>query len=330
MPQNRSQLVAKLLVDADRMGHDTHGMNLAAQYLDQLDKGQMLADGEPTIVNQRAACETWDGHYLNGLWLTHQAVQTAIAKARECGIGSVCIRRSHHIGCLATFLPYATDQGLMVMIASSDPSVTGVTPHGGVEGCFTPNPVAFGYPTQSEPVLIDISASITTLGMSGRLRSQGEVLPGPWLVAADGNATSDPQVLVDEPPGALLPLGGLDAGHKGYALALMVEALTSGLAGFGRADTPTNHGASVFVQVFDPDAFGGAAALQRETEYLAERCREARTAPGQPRVRLPGERAQQRLVDSQNDGVELYPGILDALSGWADRFDVALPEPLRK
>ncbi len=329
MPSSRAALVAERLVDADRMGHDTHGLNLAANYLAQLDCGEMQADGEPTIINDRGPCQTWDGHYLSGVWLTHRAVTTAIERAREFGVGTVSIRRSHHIACLATFLPQATDQDLMVLIASSDPAETGVAPCGSSQGCFTPNPIAFGYPTEGEPVLIDISASITTLGMSGRMRNEGRRLPGPWLVNAQGDATDDPRVLVDNPAGALLPLGGLDAGHKGFGLALMVEALTSGLTGFGRADGPTNHGASVFVQVFDPQAFGGVDAMKHENEFLAQRCRDARPINPDVSVRLPGQRALATMRQTSEAGVSLYGGIMTALAPWAQRYQITAPAPLR-
>src|SRR5699024_404515 len=80
-----------------------------------------------------------------------------------------------------------------------------------------------------------ISAS-TTNGMTGRLHANGEHLPGPWLVDHAGNATDDPAVLSRQTAGAILPLGGQDLGHKGFGLALMVEALTSAPGGFGRAD----------------------------------------------------------------------------------------------
>ena len=81
-------------------------------------------------------------------------------------------------------------------------------------------------------------------------------MPGKWLVDNRGEATDDPAALKASPPGAILPLGGLDRGHKGFGLGLMVEALTAGLGGYGRADKPTSWGASVFLQMIDPEAFG--------------------------------------------------------------------------
>src|SRR5262245_50323220 len=173
-------------------------------------------------------------------------------------MAAVVVRRSHHIGCLASFLQAATDRGLMVIVASSDPSVASVAPFGGRRAVFTPDPMAVGIPTEGDPILIDQSASITTNGLSDRLRREGKRFPGPWALDAGGKPTDDPAVLFTDPPGTLLPTGGADHGHKGYGLALLIEALTQGLGGFGRADAPKGWGASVFVQVLDPVAFGGA------------------------------------------------------------------------
>jgi len=328
MPADRSATVAELLVEADLMGHDTHGLNLAANYLGQLEKGTMKKTGDPVVVNDKGPCLTLDGEYLNGVWLTAHAIDEAVSRAKEFGVGIVSVRQSHHIACLATFLPLATRHGMMIQLLSSDPAVTGVAPHGGVEGCFTPNPVAVGYPTSGDPVLIDISSSITTHGMSGRMRAEGKRMGGHWAVGPDGVATDDPAVLAADPPGALLPLGGLEAGHKGYGMALMVEAMTSALAGHGRADGPTNHGASVFVQVLDPEAFGGRVAFERESTFVAERCRGSRVAPGNPPVRLPGDGALSRRRAAMADGVELYAGIMPALTPFAEDFSVSVPTPV--
>lgn len=328
MPTDRAMIVAQLLVEADLMGHDTHGLNLAANYLAALDDGRMAATGDPEVVADRGAVLTWDGGYLSGVWLVSRAIDEGLARVASHGTVTIAIRRSHHIGCLAAFLPRATDQGIMVTVMSSDPSEKGVTPHGGVEALFTPDPIAVGIPTDGDPLLIDISASATTLGLSGRFKGEGRRLPGPWLVDADGRATDDPAVLDSDPPGALLPLGGLDRGHKGFGLAVMVEAMTSGLAGFGRAAGAERWGASVFVQLFDPAAFGGTQAFRQETGGLARACRAARVAPGKPAVRMPGDGALARKRAALADGVALYPSIMPALAPFAERYGCTAPAAL--
>ena len=201
------------------------------------------------------------------------------------------IRRSHHIACLAAYLKRATDRGLMVLLVCSDPSGKSVAPFGGVSPVFTPNPIAAGIPTSGDPILLDISASYTTNGLTGRLYKAGGKLPHPWVQDAQATPTDDPAVLFNEPKGTLLPLGGLDAGHKGYALALLVEALTAGLAGFGRADPSEGWGATVFVQVLDPAAFGGRDGIPAADRLARRRLPRATPRPG-GRARAPARRAR--------------------------------------
>ena len=315
---DKSAVIAAGLVEADLLGHTTHGLHLAAPYLGELASGKMLARGEPDVVADRGAVVTWDGKTLPGVWLAARAVDLAVERATTYGTATVVIRRSHHIGCLAAFLQRATDRGMMVIVACSDPAAASVAPFGGRKAVFTPDPFAVGIPTDGDPILIDTSASITTNGMATRLHREGKRLPGAWALDAAGNPT-------DDPTGTLLPTGGADHGHKGYGLALMVEALTQGLGGFGRADAPTGWGAAVFVQVLDPTAFGGGFA--RQTTWLAGACRACPPVPGVDAVRLPGQRGLALKRRALADGVPLYPGILDALAPHAAKFGVLLPRP---
>lgn len=327
-PDDRARTIAELLVEADLLGHTTHGLALAAPYLAEIERGGMGVSGEPEVVRDKGACLTWDGRRLCGVWLTARAVDEALARADRFGVGSVAVRNSHHIACLAVFLRRATDKGRMAIVASSDPSTASVAPFGGVRAVFTPDPIAVGIPTDGDPILIDASASITTNGMSGRLAREGARFPHPWLLDAAGAPTDDPAVLSADPPGTILPTGGLDHGHKGYALALMVEALTQGLGGFGRADRPTGWGASVHVQVLDPEAFAGLDAFTRETGHIADLCRRSPPRPGVEAVRLPGEAGLARRRRALEEGVALYPAIMPALEPWARRFGARMPEPL--
>jgi LDH2 family malate/lactate/ureidoglycolate dehydrogenase len=317
--------IAAGLVEADLLGHTTHGLQLAPVYLADLESGAMTPRGVPEIVADRGACVTWDGRRLPGVWLAAKAVELAAERAPTHGVVTVVIRRSHHIGCLAAFLQRATDRGLMITIASSDPAVATVAPFGGRKAVYTPDPFAVGIPTTGDPILIDISASITTNGMANRLRREGKRFPVPWALDADGQPTDNPEALFTNPPGTLLPVGGTDHGHKGYGLGLMVEALTQGLGGFGRAEKPPQWGASVFVQVIDPAAFGGVEEFRRETGWLADACRGTPPVPGVDAVRVPGQRALERKRRALAEGVALYPGILEGLAPFAAKLGVTPP-----
>jgi L-lactate dehydrogenase len=317
--------VAEVLVEGDLLGHDTHGLALLAPYLAEIERGAMATRGDIVVLNDRPAALLWDGGRLPGPWLTQRAVDAAIGRARTHGTATVVIRRSHHIACLAAYLRRATEQGFVLLLACSDPNTASVAPFGGTRAVFTPDPLAIGFPTAGDPVLVDVSASVTTNGMSSRLQREGWRFAHPWLLDAAGNPTDDPTVLAANPPGTILPLGGLDAGHKGYGLALLNEALTGGLAGHGRADEKEGWGATVFVQALDPAAFGGRQAFLRQTEFIAVRCRDNPPRPGVDAVRLPGERALARRRQQLAQGVKLHESILPALEPWAQRLQVAMP-----
>lgn len=320
--------VAGVLVDGDLLGHTTHGLQLLPAYLAEVEKGTMRKNGEPHVVSRRPAVQAWDGQRLPGPWLVLRAFDAAMEMAATCGTGTVVIRRSHHIACLAAYMRRITGRGYAAILMSSDPASKSVAPFGGVSPVFTPNPLAAGIPTSGDPILLDISASYTTNGLTQRLFDRGEKLAHPWVQDAQGNATDDPAVLFHEPKGTLLPLGGLDAGHKGYALALLIESCTAALAGFGRADPAEGWGATVYAQVLDLAAFGGRDDYLRQMDWLASACRSATPRPGGPAVRLPGENGMKRYREQMALGVALYPSIMPALAATAQRLGVTLPVAL--
>lgn len=325
LDHDKSVAVADVLVEGDLLGHDTHGLQLLASYLGDLDKDKMTRSGQARVIADFPAALTWDGNRLPGPWLVLEAIKVAIERARVNGTCTVAIRRSHHIACLAAYLKRVTDQGLMVMLISSGPEVGGVAPHGGKRDAYTPDPIAAAWPTAGDPVMIDVSMSITTHGLTNRLHREKKKLPGQWLIDGHGNPSDDPGVLFAEPKGALLPIGGIDHGHKGYSLALLVEALTQGLSGHGRADPIEGWAANVYLQIFDPRLFGGEDDFVRQTEWIAEACRTTPPRPGVERVRLPGESGLARRRRQLEHGVELYPSIMSVLAPWAEKLGVKTP-----
>jgi L-lactate dehydrogenase len=171
--------------------------------------------------------------------------------------------------------------------------------------------------------------SCLAVGAANRLVKQNKRSPYPWFLDAKGNPTDDAAVLNQNPPGSILPLGGIDLGFKGFALGLLIEALTGGLGGSGRAAGIKQWGASVFLQIIDPNAFGGLEGFIAETQWLSDACRNASPRPGSSPVRLPGQRALSLRAQQLSDGVRLYPGIISGLKNWAERYGVELPLPAR-
>jgi L-lactate dehydrogenase len=328
MARARAEVVARILVEGDLLGHTTHGLQLLGPYLKSIESGAMVLDGDPKVLSARPVAELWDGKYLVGPWLVDRAFQAATAMAREYGTGTIVIRRCSHIGCLAAYMLAVTKQDLLGLLICSDPANSTVAPHGGTTPVYSPNPLAAGIPTEGDPVILDISMSTTTNGLCMRSMQAGQELSHPWVKDQQGEISRDPSLIFADPPGSILPLGSLDSGHKGFALGLLVEALTSSLGGHGRADGTEEWGASVFVQVQDTDAFGGAGPFKRESSWLADACRSSRPKAGDPPVRLPGQAGLEHRRRALSEGLTLFPGIIEKLTEWADAFDVSVAAPL--
>jgi len=321
-----ARVVADTLVEGDLLGHDTHGLALLPGYLKELESGGMTRTGSHRVMSSKPAAQTWDGMRLPGPWLVEQAMNDLIPRARELGVASLAIRRSHHIACLAVFLMRAAREGMLMVLASSDAASASVAPFGGTQAVFTPNPIAMGFPCSRGDVLIDISASITTNGMSNRKAAAGEKFAEDWLLDAQGNPTNDPAVFKQDPPGTILPIGGLSYGHKGYGLSLMVEALTGGLAGRGRADPKEGWGATVHITMYDPEAFGSKAEFLRQMDFIADACLNNKPRSGVQKVRLPGQAGLALRQIQLAEGIRLHPSVLPGLTSYAEKYKLPAPE----
>ncbi len=325
MERDVAAIVATILVEADLMGHSTHGLALVPPYAAELRSGKMGTGGVYDTISDRPGAVVWDGAYSSGVFLTARAIDEGLRRIDDTPVVTFAIRRAHHIGCLAAYMPRVIERGKIAIIAASDPNAAIVAPFGGRTAVYSPNPVAIGVPAgPSGPIIVDISTSVTAAGVVNAHRRQNTPLPGRWLLDGEGNATDDPAALSGDPPGTILPLGGIDAGYKGYALGLMVEALTSGLAGFGRRNGPTNWGTSVFVQLFDPEAFGGLENLEAEMAWTTAACRAAEPREGYERVRVPGDRALQLKAQQMRDGVVLSDAIVEGIRKTAEAVGVDL------
>lgn len=328
MNAEQSTVVAEVLVEADLMGHTTHGLNLLPPYLKEIREGRMNVEDELDTISDAQTTAVWDGKYISGVYLTRRAIEEALAKSATTPVVTYTIRRAHHIGCLAAYMPMVVEAGRIGILYASDPRAKMVAPFGGVTPVYSPNPIAAGIPGGANgPIIVDVSTSATAAGTVGRAKKRDESLPGEWLLTGDGTVTDDPNAL-DKEGSSILPLGGTDTGYKGYALALIVEALTSGLGGFGRKDDPTNWGTSVFLQVIDPEGFSGSAALEAEMDYLTAACRSSSPRGAGEPVRVPGDRALARKAEQLMNGVALPEEIFAAIENECRQAGVTVPSAL--
>lgn len=326
MEMAKADVTARVLVEGDMIGHDTHGVGLLPWYLDALADGTLRGTGDHEVVADRGASFVWDGRSLPGAWLLSRALEQAADRVGQYGVVTAAIRNTHHTCALSAYMRDLTERGLIVQLSVSNPAASRVAPFGGTRPLLTPNPIAAGFPTSGDPVLIDVSSSITTTTMTQTLAKAGERFPEPWALTAEGVPTDDPRA-VTEGGGSLLPLGGALKGHKGYGLGLMVELLGQGLSGKGRANTPPGSLAqSAFLQVIDPEAFAGLEAFRAQSDWLADACRSNPPGPdARGGVRVPGDAAARKRRAAWAEGVPVADAVWSALAPRAAAFGIALP-----
>lgn len=331
LPRERAEVLAGVFLEADLLGFTTHGMNRVASNLEWLTNGDSRLDGEPQVLADRGSTFNWDAAFLPGPWVMSRAVDQALARVPERGIVAATLRRSQHIASAGAYCTKIIEAGYAALITCSTPSENTVCAHGGIDPVFSANPIAFAAPADDYPVLMDISMSITAGGYVARARREGKKLPEPCLKDNKGNISDDPAAFFSEPPGSILPIGGVGHGHKGYALSLMTEVLTMAMGGYGRADAGAagdGEANSVYLQIIDPAAFGPLEDFKRQVAAVRELCLNSRVPEGAPPVRVPGQGAWQRRQKQLAEGVELYPSIMEDLQPWADKLGVTPPSPL--
>jgi L-lactate dehydrogenase len=324
----RAGVMASVFLEGDLLGFTTHGMNRVSSNLTWLEQGQSRISGEPEVLADRGNLFNWDANFLPGPWVVSQAIEQCIDRVADRGIVCATIRRSQHIASLGAYCPRIAEAGYVALITCSSPNENTVCAHGGNNPVFSANPLAFVAPGDDYPILFDISMCITAGGYVSRALREGEKLPGKYLKDRAGEVTDDPGVFFADPPGSILPIGGVSHGYKGYALTLMTEILSMALGGYGRANASAatdGEANSVFIQMIDPAAFAAPDDFRQQASAIKSMCENSTTRPGDEPVRVPGQRAWQRRKDQLANGVELYPTILEDLKPWAEKLGVELP-----
>ncbi len=326
MEVDKAEATAAVLVEGDMIGHETHGVSLLHWYVEALEDGSLAKAGSYEVVNDRGAAFVWDGKSLPGAWLLTKAIDQACERVRDHGVVTAAIRNCHHTCALSAFMRRVTEHGLIVQISVSHPAASRVAPYGGTRPLLTPNPMAAGFPTSDDPILIDVSASITTTTMTQTLAKAGQKFPEAWAFTAEGEPTDDPRE-VTERGGTMMPLGGQLKGHKGFGLGLIVELLGQGLSGKGRANTPPGvFSQSAFLQVIDPAFFAGLDAFTAQSDFLAAACRSNPPASwNNGPVRMPGDSAARKRRLALNEGVPVGDVPWEKLCKHAEIFGVPVP-----
>ncbi|MEM6415060.1 MAG: Ldh family oxidoreductase [Pseudomonadota bacterium] len=321
---NRAETVASILLEADLLGFRTHGFQRLKFNVDELTSKRSRVDGAPVILSDCGAVFNWDADRLPGPYVVREALIEAQDRARRHGVGVGVVRRAQHIACLAAYLPEVINNGFAVMICASTPDERVLVSPNGTKPVLSNNPLAFGVPSSPNPCFFDISMASVTCGSIKQAQVTSQRLKDQFLRTPNGELTDDPNAFFDEPAAGILPFGGEPSAHKGFLLSLWIELMTSALGNFGPKDvdggTELN---SVFVQVFDPDAFGSFEGFKQQV--AAYQTMFAEDPAGQ--TRLPGERAWQRRQDQLENGVFLAPNIVSNIEVMASELGLEMPKP---
>jgi uncharacterized oxidoreductase len=307
-PAEEASLVAHLLLDANLSGHDSHGVMQIPGYLEAFGEGLIVPGSPLTCERQTAATALLDGHWGFGHKLAYEAARLAVEKARQCGISAIGGRHCYHVGHLGVYVRHIAEAGMVGMMTVNDGGGgQRVVPYGGVAGRLSTNPLAVGLPTgTAAPFVLDISTSVVAEGQVRLKRLHGERLPLGWMIDALGRPTTDPEDFFRQ-TGSLLPFGG-EAGHKGYGLAIAVEALAGilGRAGCARAPVPPyNNG--LFIVAVDIGRFLPLEDFAAEVRDLIGYLKSCPRAAGTPEILYPGEQAARTRQQRLADGVEIDP-----------------------
>lgn len=326
VPEDRAAPMAQRMLDADLLGHRTHGLWFMSAYLERITAGHIRPQADIKVIRDQPSAFAWNAQRAPGAWVMERATAELVERVEQHGVVSATIADCSHIGCLQAYLLPLVSLDLLVTLNATNPGIRSVAPFGGRDPVLTTNPVAWGIPTRGAPILIDQCTSVASNTFFKAFAAKGQTLPEAWLLDNDGQPSNDPNVLQSDPPGSILPLGGLEHGYKGFGLGLMVEAFSLALGGGGRRHDPDMYGQGVFIQVIDPNRFAGRDAFLDEMDNLVMSCRASRLRPDASAIRLPGERALAAREEQLAHGVVLSHEVLSRLVPWAERLKVTMPD----
>ena len=304
-PDHIADVAADVLVEANLRGIDSHGIQVLPYYLEKWLKDQIVADSEPIIVTETTATVVFDARQGVGHYASLIAMDEAIARAGQSGLGAAVVRRGTHNGAISHYTAHAARQGMIGIAATA--CAPHVAPHGGTRGLHGTNPLSYALPRgDGEPVVFDFSTGHSSAKLHDHVNRHG-TLPADRVLDAAGRPTTDPDDLKD---GWILPV----AGHIGYGLGLLVDGLTAALADspIGQelplvSDTSGPYHGAFFALAVSPDAFAGAEAFANRIGKLI---RQVDSIPPQDPahpLRWPGQRGWQERERRSRKGIPMPP-----------------------
>ncbi len=325
VPKEDAEIGAYALVQADLRGVDTHGVirfSPNAWYVKWLTEGSMTAKPNVRVISETASSALLDGDRGMGMVVGHRAMEMAIRKAKESGIGMVAVRNSRHYGMSAYYAMMALPHD-MIGIAMTNASRQ-VVPTFGREARFGTNPMCFAVPTGKElPFVLDMATTTAAAGKLELAARQDKPIPPGWALNEQAQVTDDPRVA--QKARKLLPLGGSREGgsHKGYGLAILVEilcgVLTGTLTALNADQDPRGH----FFGAIRIDTFRPVDEFKRDMDRLLRELKSTPPIEGQERVYAAGEIEFETADERREHGIPLLPSVLKGLRDVGAQVGVA-------
>ena len=290
MAAHAAKVVADHLVDANLCGHEFSSLPRLLAIADELRKKP--PPGDISVVRENRCSAVIDGGDNVAYVVSITAIDKAVEICKDAGVAVVCANNTWFSGRLAYYVERAARQGFVALHTTN--STARVAPYGGIDRLLGTNPVAVAFPSDDDPLVIDIGTSSTSWGDVELARAKGESLPEGVAVDVQGRMTTDPVAAL---AGAFLPWGG----HRGSGLSLAVQ-LFGVLAGSAPViDDVSNYG--LFFLVIDPEVLMTAGDFKARVSELRRTIKSSRPMAGASRVRVPGDASLQRRKEALAAGM---------------------------
>ncbi|HLZ69241.1 MAG TPA: Ldh family oxidoreductase [Dehalococcoidia bacterium] len=326
-PDEHTQIVVAHQVGANLAGHDSHGVALLPNYVQRIDRGHIMPEARPTILQETPTTLAVNGHWGFGPVVSEWTMARCIDKARAMHVAMATVREQSHVGRLADYPLMAARAGFIaLMMCDSGQSTKLVAPFGGREARLGTNPICIAFPSDLPgPVFLDMATSGVAAGKLMVARARKQPIPLGWILDKQGRPTTDPNDYYDG--GIMLPLGGAE-GHKGYGLSFAVETLASLLPGLGFGIDPQGrHNDGACMLVLDPAPFLPTAEFKAQVEAFVRYLKETPPAEGFSEVLYPGEQEYRTEQQRRRDGIPIEDETWGRITAVAERFGLSSQLP---
>ncbi len=317
------------MVDANLVGHHSHGViHLPLKYVPEIEAGLIELGAEIEIKRESQTMAVLDGSWGFGPVIATRAVELAVQKARTGDVSSVVVSRSNEVGRLGGYALIAAESDMICLLTVNDHGAGScVVPFGGIEPRLSTNPLACAIPLPGrDPLLLDMSTSVVASGKVRVRQHRNEPTPEGWIVDSAGAPTTNVHDFYAEPPGALLPFGGI-AAQKGFGLSLVVDILSGALSGAGcTREGETRPGNGIFVTVINIASFVELPDFYEEVDRFVEYVKSARKSPGVEEIFAPGERGSRERERQKREGIYIEEETWEQIKTVAERYQVEIAD----